>query len=115
MLEVHVTYVYELRAEKLCHVLVQHDFPLSPRQAAELIWSRFVNVHGLPGKNIPLDLHQEHLNRVIQISIKGLGANKTEKTITTIGKALGVFGPVIGNFDIENEVGHVSGQALKKI
>ena len=39
------------------NLLLQHDHILSPRQAAELIWSRFINVHGLPGRNIPNDLH----------------------------------------------------------
>jgi len=27
------------------------------------LWSHTVNVHGKPGKNIPMDLHMEHLNR----------------------------------------------------
>lgn len=49
--------------------LVNHDCILSERQAAELIWSRFVNVHGLPGKNIPNDLHCEHLNRLCKTAI----------------------------------------------
>ena len=34
------------------NLLFEHDFSLSPWQAAELVWSRFINVHGLPGKNI---------------------------------------------------------------
>ena len=33
--------------------------------SVELMWGRFVNVHGKPGKNIPNDLHGEHLNRVV--------------------------------------------------
>ena len=91
------------------NLLFQHDFYLSPRQAAELVWSRFVNVCGRPGKNIPNDLHMEHLNRLIKTSLKGLGANKTEKAICTIGEVLGVIGPVLKNFDAENKVGLVSG------
>ena len=54
-----------------------------------------MNVHGLPGKNIPNDLHMEHLNRLVKTALKELGANKTEKAIITIGKILGVIGPVI--------------------
>ena len=30
----------------------------------QLLWSRFVNVHGLPGHNIAGDLHMEHLNHI---------------------------------------------------
>ena len=51
----------------------------------------------------------EHLNRVIKSSIKGLGANKTENAISKIGKALGVFAPVLDNFDQENGVAVTSG------
>ncbi len=38
----------------------------SPRQAQELIWNRCVNTHNAPGRNIPCDLHQEHLNRIVK-------------------------------------------------
>ena len=68
----------------------------------ELIWNRFVNVHGLPGKNIPADLHQEHLNRMCKIALQGLCANKTEKAITRIGKAQGTLSLVLDKFDEEN-------------
>ncbi len=39
------------------NLLLQHDFSLPPRQAAKLIWGRFVNTSGLPGRNISNDLH----------------------------------------------------------
>ncbi len=32
--------------------LLQHDYTLSERQASELIWSRFINTHGLRGRII---------------------------------------------------------------
>ena len=41
-------------------MLTQHQFTLTPRQAAELQWNRFTNVHGILGRNIPCDLHMEH-------------------------------------------------------
>ena len=41
----------------------------------QLKWSRSINVHGHAGKNIPADLHMEHLNRVCRGAISGLGAN----------------------------------------
>ena len=68
--------------------LLQHDLTLSPRQSDELLWSRFIYFHGLPGHNIPNDLHMEHLNRLIKTSLKGLGANKTPKAIFTAGRYL---------------------------
>ena len=48
----------------------QYNYKLTPRQSAELVWSRFVNVHGLPGRNIPADLYQEHLIRVCKDTIR---------------------------------------------
>ncbi len=90
-------------------LLFQHDFSLSPRLAAELIWGRFVNVQGLPGRNIPNDLHMEHLNRLLKTSLQGLGANKTEKAIVKSSKVLGAIDPVLANFDSDNFVTNVSG------
>ena len=70
------------------NLLLQHDFLLPPRQAAELMWGRFINVHGVPGRNISNDMHMEHLNRIVKHSIDGLGANKTEAAIVKTGKHL---------------------------
>ncbi len=91
------------------HVLFQHDFSLPPRLAMELMWGRFVNVHGLRGKNIPNDLHMEHLNRLLKTALQGLGANKTGATIMKSAKVLGVIDPVLANFDSENQVTDISG------
>lgn len=88
--------------------LLQHDYTLSERQAGELIWSRFINTHGHPGKNIPNDLHCEHLNRLCKTAVKGLGANKTQQCITRVAKAIGTISPVLDNFDADNGVGAVS-------
>ncbi len=67
-------------------MLYQIEFALTPRQVQQLMWSRTINYVSLPGHNVPCDLHLEHLNRLCKDLIKGLGANKTEKSITRIGK-----------------------------
>ena len=91
------------------NLLVQHDYTLSERQAHELIWSRFINTHGHPGRNIPNDLHCEHLNRLCKTAVKGLGANKTQQCITRVARAIGTIAPVLDNFDSDNGViGHSS-------
>ena len=43
-------------------LLSQYYLILPPHLAEQVKWSRFVNVHGLPGHNISCDLHMEHLN-----------------------------------------------------
>ena len=68
-------------------MLHQYQYQLTPRQSAQLIWNRFINVHGIRGWKIPGDLHLEHLNR-----------------IACVGKALGTLSPVLQQFDILNHV-----------
>ena len=88
--------------------LLQHDYTLSERQAAELLWSRFFNGSGHPGKNIPNDLKCEHLNRLCKTAVSGLMANKTPECISRVAKALGTISPVLENFDADNGVGTCS-------
>lgn len=87
-------------------LLAQMNFILSPRLSQQLKWSRFVNTRGGKGNNIPCDLHMEHLNRVLKDGIKGLGANKTEKAITRLGKCISSFDQILTNFDESLEVHH---------
>ena len=61
---------------------------LSPRQAHQVTWSRFVNVRGWTGHNISCDLHMEHLNRVCKMAVRSLGANLTPKAIVELQSVL---------------------------
>ena len=79
--------------------LYQYYFTLSPRQAHQLIWSRFVNTHGQTGHNIECDLHMEHLNRLCKNSMKSMGSNKTEKAIQRAARAIGKTSAVVNNFN----------------
>ncbi len=60
-------------------LLIQHNYSLSPRLAAKLSCSCF---HGRPGKNIPVDLHMEHLNKIakgaIRLSMQRFGLTMQE-------------------------------------
>ena len=87
---------------EVLNMLFQHTYALSPRLSFQLLWSRCINVHGRQGKNIPADLHMEHLNRLVKDAVKNLGANKTEKAISRVGRALGTIAPVLSKFDEEN-------------
>lgn len=82
------------------NLLLHFHYKLPPRLAAELKWSRFVNTQGRPGKNIPVDLHQEHLNRLVKTSIQSLGANKTETAvIIRTSRALGPLSTLLQQYD----------------
>ena len=79
---------------------------LPPRQAHQIIWSRFVNVHreGIPGHNILCDLHIEHLNRLCKECVRHLGANKTENAIRHFSKCMGPLANILNNFDQKHNV-----------
>lgn len=90
-------------ASEAFHFLYQHLYALSPRLSNQLIWGRFLNLRGLPGRNIPLDLHMEHLNRMAKDAMRNLGSNKTRMaSISRVGRALGTLAPVLDQFDTDN-------------
>ena len=91
-------------------MLAQHHFLFSQRQSHQLIWGRFVNVHGLPARNIPCDLYMEHLNRICKNAVSGLGANKTPDALLRVGKVVGILDEVMKKFDEENNIAERSGK-----
>ena len=90
-------------------LLFQIEQSMSPRLKQQLIWSRFINVHGRPGKNIPMDLHMEHLNAIAKGAIKNLGSGKTEKAIVRAGRAIGTLSTILSQFDEDNKISRMSG------
>lgn len=95
-------------------MLSQYHLTLPPNLAEQVKWSRFVNVHGLPGCNISCDLHMEHINRLVKTAINGLGANKSEKAITRVGRAIGVLASAIHSYDDQLGVPAQSGKHSTK-
>ena len=67
-------------------------------------------MHGLPGHNISFDLHMEHLNKLVKLSIEGLGANKSDKAIKRVAKAMGALSKTTESFDSEIGVASPSGK-----
>ena len=96
------------------NLLYQHLYALSPRLSNQMMWSRFINVHGRPGRNIPLDLHMEHLNRLAKDAIKNLGSNKTVGGVTRVGRCVGTLSNVLDQFDKENVI-HSGSSRYKKV
>ena len=80
-------------------LLAQHKYLLNPRERTQLLYSRFINTHGLPGKNISCDLHMEHLNRLLKDSIQALGANKTPNAINRLGRCIAPLADVLDRYD----------------
>lgn len=80
----------------------------SPHLAAQITWSRTVNTKGGKGNNIPVDLHNEHLNRALKTAISSTGANVDPKTILQCGKSLKGLMSTVKNFDGEHGIHDVS-------
>lgn len=90
-------------------LLSQYNMLLPPNLAEQVKWSRFVNVHGLPGHNISCDLHMEHVNRIVKVVIEGLGSNKTATAISKAAKAIGVLSEAMESFDSKVQLKAPSG------
>ena len=50
-------------AQEAALLLTQLEYLASPRLKQQIMQGRFVNTQGIAGRNIPCDLHMEHLNR----------------------------------------------------
>lgn len=56
-------------------LLLNAKFLLSPRLRQQLLYSRFINTRGMPGANIAIDLHLEHINRIVKEAIHNQSSN----------------------------------------
>ena len=76
----------------------------------QLVWSRCINTHGIPGKNIPSDLFMKHLNRVCKEVVLTLGSNKTLEAIKRVGKCVGAINDLLEHYDTELSLDGRSGR-----
>ena len=90
------------------NLLCQYFYYLSLQLAQQLLYSRFVNVHGRVGCNIPCDLHMEHLNRIVKETMQHLGANKTERAIVRSSKCSQLLTTLLSNFDMRTRLKDMS-------
>ncbi|XP_064386162.1 uncharacterized protein LOC135334762 isoform X4 [Halichondria panicea] len=93
-------------AKEAIIVLDQYYRTFSERQKTQLLWSRCINTQGVPGANIPCDLHMEHLNRRLKTCIRNMGANVSSSKIVKAGKAIATLHHVCNVFE-KQTVGHV--------
>lgn len=72
--------------------------------AHQLKWNRFVNTHGGLGHNIPCDLHNEHVNKLIKEIISNMGANLKEEALTRAARSVTALASMRETFDKESGV-----------
>jgi hypothetical protein len=79
--------------------ILKTEHLLTPQLALRVRAGSFVNPNGGAGKNKAADIQKENEVKMLKELIKGLGANKTEKSIIQISKAAPVISQVVDNFD----------------
>lgn len=77
---------------------------LSPHLAHHIKWDRFVNKTGGSGMNIPCDLHNEHVNKLIKEVIQHMGANLTEGALQRVARSVSTLETICKCFDAESGV-----------
>ena len=77
---------------------------LPPQLSSQIMWNRFVNTHGGLGRNIPCDLHNEHLNKLFKEIIVNMGANLTEDAMQRAARSVTTLGQIRENFDKQSGV-----------
>lgn len=86
-------------AKEAVLLLNEYFYLSSPIQAEQLLFNRFINTSGQPGRNVSCDLMMEHLNRILKDYIGDLKAGKTEKAISRHSKSMHTITPVLEAFD----------------
>lgn len=86
------------------HLQFQVKALLPPALAHQVLWHRFVNSRGGPGRNIQCDLYNEHINKLIKGIIVSMGANLTEKSLQRAAHSVSTVHAVCKQFDKESGV-----------
>lgn len=98
--------------------LLLQNYVFTERMRNQLLYSRTINVHGRPGKNIPMDLHMEHLNRELKEGMRHLSSNVNETSVIRLGKSLRKLIDFRENYDKRTEVsppiGHHTSRSQNK-
>ena len=72
---------------------------LQPYLSHQLTWGRFVNTHGGKGRNIPCDLHNEHINKLFKDIISNMGANFSKAASTWAARSVSSLETLSISFD----------------
>ena len=72
-------------------LLIQANFSLPPRLREQLLYSRFVNTRRSPGANISIDLHVEHVNKVVKSSVYSQMSNLSSTSVVRTSRCTGTL------------------------
>ena len=77
---------------------------LSPQLTHQILWGRFLNTRGGPGRNIQCDLYNEHVVRLVKDIIISMGADLTERALQRAAHSVSTVHTVCEKFDHESGV-----------
>ena len=77
---------------------------LSPNLSHQIKWHRFVNTRGGLGMNIPCNLYNEHVNKLVKLIIQNMGSNLTEKSLQRAVRCVSPLYAICKRFDAETNV-----------
>ena len=77
---------------------------LSPRLAHQAKWDRFINVKGGKGKNIPTDLYNEHIVKLLKHIVTTMGPNLTEMSLQRAARSVSTVFVISKQYDKESGV-----------
>lgn len=83
----------------ILHHLVKLTGMSSPFEAHRLKWNRFFNKHGGNGRNIPMDLRKEQLNKVLKTLWRSLGSNINESSASRVANTLELMEQIMDKID----------------
>ena len=72
---------------------------LPPTISHQLKWNRSINTHGGIGRNIPCDLHNEHMNKLFKEIVKNMGPNLTEQAVMRAARSVTALQDMSAAFD----------------
>ena len=77
---------------------------LSPQLAHQIQFDRFVNTRGGLGHNIPCDLYNEHVYKILKHIIASMGSNLTDTSLQRAARSVSTLHAICGQFDKGSDV-----------
>ena len=91
---------YNIYAIEMFISILQDTVFLTEAQAHQTRWASLATLKGGLDHNMEIDLLQEVMNRELKRGIKGMGANKTPKSIERFSRAAGGTMALVKNLDL---------------
>ena len=92
---------YSLEALKL---QIDSGITSSPNLAHQIIHHRFVNLRGGLGNNLPCDLYNEFVNKLLKQIIRNMGSNLTETALQRAAQSVTSLNQICQRFDTQSRV-----------